>query len=143
MKKNAGILLSVLLYAWLCSMPVLCSAGEMYQISSAELTRLEANLNAMASINGRQKKESATLKSQLAASQSQLTEAEKQFQKLKEQLDALKLAQEKQAASLQKANELLKQYAAEEQYRLRKIKRQRNIAYAIAAASLYFVVRRG
>ena len=44
--------------------------------------------------------------------------------------------------ALQNANRLLKQYEEEEKYRQRKIKRQRNIAYVIAAACLYFAVRK-
>ncbi len=40
------------------------------------------------------------------------------------------------------ANRLLQQYEAEERSRLRKVKWQRNIAYTIAAACLYFAVRK-
>jgi hypothetical protein len=43
---------------------------------------------------------------------------------------------------LQNANRLLRQYEQEERSRLRKIKSQRNIAYMIAAACLYFAVRK-
>ena len=52
------------------------------------------------------------------------------------------LTLEGQEQSLQNANRLLRQYEQEERSRLRKIKSQRNIAYMIAAACLYFAVRK-
>jgi septal ring factor EnvC (AmiA/AmiB activator) len=82
------------------------------------------------------------LRKQLEASQTQLTEAGKQSQTLKAQLGTLKLTLEGQEQSLQNANRLLQQYEQEERSRLRKVKRQRNIAYMIAAACLYFAVRK-
>ena len=72
----------------------------------------------------------------------QLTEAKTQSQTLREQLTGLKLTVSEQGASLQNANRLLQQYEQEERSRLRKVKRQRNIAYLIAAACLYFAVRK-
>ena len=93
-------------------------------------------------INDRQRTESATLRKQLEVSQTQLTAAGKQSQMLREQLGALKLTLEGQEQSLQNANRLLRQYEQEERSRLRKIKSQRNIAYMIAAACLYFAVRK-
>jgi len=57
-------------------------------------------------------------------------------------MGALKLTLEGQEQSLQNANRLLQQYEQEERSRLRKVKRQRNIAYLIAAACLYFAVRK-
>ena len=58
-----------------------------------------------------------------------------------EQLGALKLTLEGQEQSLQNANRLLQEYEREERSRQRKIKRQRNIAYVIAAVSIFIVVR--
>ena len=86
--------------------------------------------------------EYATLRKQLAASQTQLTEAGKQSQMLKAQLGALKLTLEGQEQSLQNANRLLQQYEAEERSRLRRSRWQRNIAYVIAAAAVFFAVHR-
>ena len=142
MERNGKRLCSVLLSAWLCCTPALCSAEEAYLIYSGELTRLERNLTELRNINDRQRTESATLRKQLEASQAQLTEAGKQSQMLKAQLGALKLTLEGQEQSLQNANRLLQQYEQEERLRLRKIKSQRNIAYVIAAACLYFAVRK-
>ena len=80
------------------------------------------------------------IEQQIVASQTQLTEVRKQSQMLKAQLGALKLTLERQEQSLQNANRLLRQYEQEERLRFRKIKRQRNIAYVIAAACLYLAV---
>ena len=142
--------MSRMLRAWCCTLlvvclsfiPALCSAEQLYQITETELERLDRNFSELRNINDRQRTESATLRKQLAASQTQLTEAGKQSQMLKVQLGALKLTLEGQEQSLQNANRLLQQYEAEERLRLRKVKRQRNIAYVIAAACLYFAVRK-
>lgn len=142
MERNGKRLCSVLLSVWLCCTPALCSAEEAYLIYSGELTRLERNLTELRDINDRQSRESVTLKNQLKESLAQLTEARKQSQTLKEQLAGLKLAVSEQGSSLQNANRLLKQYEEEEKFRQRKIKRQRNIAYVIAAVSIYIAVRK-
>lgn len=142
MERNGKRLCSVLLSAWLCCTPALCSAEEAYLIYSGELTRLERNLTELRDINDRQSRESVTLKNQLKESLAQLTEARKQSQTLKEQLAGLKLTVSEQGSSLQNANRLLKQYEEEEKFRQRKIKRQRNIAYVIAAVSIYIAVRK-
>ena len=110
--------------------------------TETELERLDRNLTELRNINDRQRTESATLRKQLEVSQTQLTAAGKQSQMLREQLGALKLTLEGQEQSLQNANRLLRQYEQEERSRLRKIKSQRNIAYMIAAACLYFAVRK-
>jgi len=70
-----------------------------------------------------------------------LAEAKKQSQTLQEQLAGLKVTVSEQGSSLQNANRLLKQYEEEERYRVRQIKRQRNIAYVIAAVSLFAAIR--
>lgn len=136
------VLCCTLLVVCLSFIPALCSAEQLYQITATELERLDRNLTELRNINDRQRTESATLRKQLAASQTQLTEAGKQSQTLKAQLGALKLTLEGQEQSLQNANRLLRQYEQEERSRLRKIKSQRNIAYMIAAACLYFAVRK-
>ena len=142
MSRMLRVLCCTLLVACLSFIPALCSAEQLYQITETELERLDRNLTELRNINDRQRTESATLRKQLEASQTQLTEAGKQSQMLKAQLGALKLTLEGQEQSLQNANRLLQQYEQEEKYRLRKIKRQRNIAYTIAAACLYFAMRK-
>ena len=142
MSRILRVLCCTLLVACLSFIPALCSAEQRYQITETELERLDRNLTELRNINDRQRTESATLRKQLEMSQTQLTEAGKQSQTLKAQLDALKLTLEGQEQSLQNANKLLQQYEQEERSRLRKIKNQRNIAYMIAAACLYFAVKK-
>lgn len=142
MYGKSNILFCIVLAVCLSSTPALCSAEEAYRISSGELDRLERNLNELNSINERQNRESKTLKDQLEASQTQLKEAGIQSGMLKEQLAGLKLVISEQGASLQTANRLLKQYEEEEKYKLRKAKRQRNIAYLIAIGAVIFAVRK-
>ena len=62
--------------------------------------------------------------------------------RMENKLAGLKLVISEQATSLQTANRLLKQYEEEEKYKLRKVKRQRNIAYVIATAAVIFAVRK-
>lgn len=142
MTRMLRVLCCTLLVACLSFIPALCSAEQLYQITETELEQLDRNFSELRNINDRQRTESATLRKQLEASQTQLTEAGKQSQMLREQLGALKLTLEGQEQSLQNANRLLQQYEAEERLRLRKVKRQRNTAYVIAAACLYFAVRK-
>ena len=139
---KSRVLFCILLAVSLSSTPAFCSAEEMYRISSGELDRLERNLNELNGINERQSRESKTLQAQLAQSQTQLAEAEKQSRMLKEQLGALKLTLEEQASSLQNANRLLQEFEREERSRIQRSRWQRNIAYVIAAAAVYFAVRK-
>ena len=78
------------------------------------------------------------MRKQLAVSQTQLTAAGKQSQMLREQLGALKLTLEGQEQSLQNANRLLQEYEEEERRTKRRIERQRNIAYVLAAVAVIF-----
>lgn len=142
MFRIVRVLCCTLLVVCLSFIPALCSAEQLYQITETELERLDRNFSELRNINDRQRTESATLRKQLEASQTQLTEAGKQSQMLKEQLGALKLTLEGQEQSLQNANRLLQQYEQEERLRLRRSRWQRNVAYVIAVAAVYFAVRK-
>lgn len=142
MSRILRVLCCTLLVACLSFIPALCSAEQLYQITETELERLDGNLTELRNINDRQRTESATLRKQLETSQTQLTEAGKQSQMLKAQLGALKLTLEGQEQSLQNANKLLQQYEREERSRLRRSRNQRNIAFVIAAAAVYFAIRK-
>lgn len=142
MFRIVRVLCCTLLVACLSFIPALCSAEQLYQITETELEQLDRNLTELRNINDRQRTESAILRKQLETSQTQLTEAGKQSQMLKAQLGTLKLTLEGQEQSLQNANRLLQQYEAEGRSRLRRSRWQRNIAYVIAAAAVYFAVRK-
>jgi septal ring factor EnvC (AmiA/AmiB activator) len=130
LKAEIILLLACLLY---CFAPLRCEAAE-YRITEAELTRLETNLTQLEAINKQSQQESKMLRKQLA-------EAKKQLTMLTQQLNELKADSEKQQQLLQTANQSLEQYAQEEKAKQRNLKRQRNIAYIIAAGLLYAAVK--
>lgn len=130
LKAEIILLLACLLY---CFVPLRCEAAD-YTITEAELTRLETNLTQLKAINNQSQQESKMLREQLA-------EAKKQLTMLTQQLNELKAASEKQQQLLQTANQSLEQYAKEENAKQRSLKRQRNIAYIIAAGLLYAAVK--
>ena len=142
MFRIVRVLCCTVLVACLSFIPALCSAEQLYQITETELEQLDRNLTELRNINDRQRTESAILRKQLETSQTQLTEAGKQSQMLKAQLGTLKLTLEGQEQSLQNANRLLQQYEQEERSRLRRSRNQRNIAFVIAAAAVYFAIRK-
>ena len=130
LKAEIILLLACLLY---CFAPLRCEAAE-YRITEVELTRLETNLTQLEAINNQSQQELKMLREQLA-------EARKQSTMLTQQLNELKAASEKQQQLLQTANQSLEQYAQEEKAKQRSLKRQRNIAYIIAAGMMYLAVR--
>ena len=142
MVRKLRELFCILLVVCLSLTPALCSAEQLYQITETELERLDRNFSELKSINDRQSSESARLKEQLQESQAQLNLAEKQSQTLKEQLGSLKVTLEGQEQSLQNANRLLQEYEREARSKLRRSRNQRNIAYIIAVAAIYFAIRK-
>jgi hypothetical protein len=130
------------LVVYLSLTPAICSAQQVYQITETELERLDRNFSELKSINDRQSSESVRLQEQLQESQAQLNLAEKQSQTLKEQLGSLKVTLEGQEQSLQNANRLLQEYEREARSKLRRSRNQRNIAFVIAVAAIYFAVRK-
>lgn len=134
-KKNLLIafILVLLSLLWLFVPHTSCEAAD-YTITEAELTQLENNLTQLETINNQSQQESKMLREQL-------TEAKKQLTMLTQQLNELRAASEKQEQLLQTANQSLEQYAQEEKAKQRSLKRQRNIAYIIAAGLLYAAVK--
>ena len=130
LKAEIILLLACLLY---CFAPLHCEAAE-YTITETELTRLETNLTQLEAINKQSQQESKMLREQLA-------EAKKQLTMLTQQLNELRAASEQQQQLLQTANQSLEQYAKEEKAKQRSLKRQRNIAYIIAAGLLYVAAK--
>ena len=130
LKIEIILLLACLLY---CFVPLRCEAAD-YTITEAELTQLENNLTQLETINNQSQQESKMLREQLA-------EAKKQLTMLTLQLNELKADSEQQQQLLQTANQSLKQYAQEEKAKQRSLKRQRNIAYIIAAGLLYVAAK--
>ena len=139
---------------WGLFLPLLCllvllpaatsSASETpaYQVTAAELQRLDDNLTRLKQINeelrqasGQQKNQIVDLQTALTQAQQQLTEARRQQTVLQLQIQTLIANSKKQETSLQAANESFRKYAAEEKARRVRIKAQRN-TWAAAAGIL-------
>ncbi len=117
----------------------LVSAQErMYEITEEELTLLEENLSELSSVNGEQREKLMSLQEKLKASETRLALSEKNSKMLGVKLDWLSKEMTEQASSLESANRLLQEYEEEEQRTKRRIERQRNIAYVLAAIAVIF-----
>ncbi len=127
-KKLLLLFLSCLLAWWLLGSPATCSASGTYQITEAELTRLETNLSRLEQI-------SRTQKTELTRLQEQLTKSEQELALLKSQLATSNTQLTQAQNSLQTANELLDKFAQEEKKKRLKIKAQRNTYFTLMVAA--------
>ena len=122
---------------------------ETYQVTAAELQRLDDNLTRLKQINeelrqasGQQKNQIVDLQTALTQAQQQLTEARRQQTVLQLQIQTLIANSKKQETSLQAANESFREYAADQKRTRVRIKAQRNAWEAVAACALIaFVVK--
>nr|DAS42994.1 MAG TPA: SECRETED 45 KDA PROTEIN CYCLE, PEPTIDOGLYCAN, CHAP, CELL [Caudoviricetes sp.] len=137
MIKNMLILF--LLLAGLFLLPSLSGssvqAEVMYQISEAELTRLEQNLQTLAN-HSEQKQQLLT------EQQTQLTEAQNQLKVVNEQLKISRQLNDQTQKSLQKAEESLNEYEKEAERKIRIKTRQRNLWILISGGLLAGLVTR-
>ena len=116
---------------------------ETYQVTAAELQRLDDNLTRLKQINeelrqasGQQKNQIVDLQTALTQAQQQLTEARRQQMVLQLQIQTLIAKSEKQEESLKTANESLTAFAAEQKRTRLRVKAQRNAWEAVAACAL-------
>ena len=115
------------------------SASErMYEISETELTQLEENLSELSNVNGEQREKLTSLQETLKASEMRLEASERNSKMLSVKLDWLSKELTEQTTSLENANRLLQEYEEEERRTKRRIERQRNIAYVLAAVAVIF-----
>lgn len=141
---------------WGLFLPLLCllvllpaatsSASETpatYQITAAELQRLDDNLTRLKQINeelrqasGQQKNQIVDLQTALTQAQQQLTEARRQQTALQLQIQTLQDRSTKQEQLLNEANESFRKYAADQKRTRVRIKAQRNAWEAVAACAL-------
>jgi chromosome segregation ATPase len=101
----------------------------MYQISEAELTRLEQNLQTLAN-HSEQKQQLLT------EQQRQLTEAQNQLKVVNEQLKISRALNAQTQKSLRKAEESLNEYEKEAERKIRIKTRQRNLWILISGGLL-------
>ena len=129
----------LLLLAFLLLDISFASAQErMYEISETELMQLEENLSGLSSVNDEQREKLWNLQEMLKASETRLEASERNSRMLSVKLDWLSKELTTQAASLENANRLLQEYEDEERRTKRRIERQRNIAYVLAAIAVIF-----
>jgi septal ring factor EnvC (AmiA/AmiB activator) len=115
------------------------SASErMYEISETELMQLEENLSELSNVNDGQREKLWNLQEMLKASETRLEASERNSKMLSVKLDWLSKELTTQAASLENANRLLQEYEEEERRTKRRIERQRNIAYVLAAIAVIY-----
>lgn len=107
---------------------------ETYQVTAAELQRLDDNLTRLKQINeelrqasGQQKNQIVDLQTALTQAQQQLTEARRQQTALQLQIQTLQDRSTKQEQLLNEANESFRKYAADQKRTRVRIKAQRNI----------------
>ena len=109
-----------------------------YQITEEELTQLEENLNELSNVNEGQREKLWNLQEMLKASETRLEASERTSRMLSVKLDWLSKELIEQTSSLENANRLLQEYEEEERRTRRRIERQRNIAYVLAAVAVIF-----
>ena len=122
---------------------------ETYQVTAAELQRLDDNLTRLKQINeelrqasGQQKNQIVDLQTALTQAQQQLTEARRQQTVLQLQIQTLITNSKKQETSLQAANESFVKFGEEQKRTRLRVKAQRNAWEAVAACALIaFVVK--
>ena len=134
--SSAALLLSFAALLLGCT-PV--SAQERtYQVTEEELTLLEENLSELSSVNDGQREQLVALREKLKVSETRLELSERNSKMLSVKLDWLSRELTEQASSLENANRLLREYEQEERRTKRRIERQRNIAYVLAAVAVIF-----
>ena len=110
----------------------------IYEITEAELTQFEENLSGLSSVNDEQREKLTSLQETLKASETRLEASERNSKMLSVKLDWLSKELTEQTASLENANRLLQEYEQEERRTKRRIERQRNLAYVLAAIAVIF-----
>ncbi len=138
-RGNGGWLLPLLFLVFLLLGCTSASAEErIYEISEVELTKLEENLSELSTVNGEQREKLVNLQEKLRTSQERLEASERNSAMLNVKLDWLSKELTDQTSSLENANRLLQEYEQEERRIKRRIERQRNIAYVLAAIAVIF-----
>lgn len=109
-----------------------------YRITEEELTLLEENLSELVTVNEGQREQLWNLQEKLKASETRLEASERTSRMLGVKLDWLSKELTEQADSLENANLLLKEYEEEARRKQRRVERQRNMAYILAAVAVIF-----
>ncbi len=138
LKKLCIAALLFLLSALLLGCTLVSAQERIYEITEAELTQLEENLIGLSTVNDEQREKLTSLQETLKASETRLEASERNSKMLSVKLDWLSKELTAQTTSLENANRLLQEYEEEERRTKRRIERQRNIAYMLAAIAVIF-----
>ena len=130
--------LLLLLVFLLLDISFVSASERMYEISETELMQLEENLSELSNVNDGQREKLWNLQEMLKASETRLEASERNSKMLSVKLDWLSKELTEQTSSLENANRLLQEYEQEERRTKRRIERQRNIAYVLAAIAVIF-----
>ena len=137
MRKSAWCLLLCLLL----SFPQV-SWASTYSITEEELTRLEANISELQTINNRLQKESKQQKKRMKELETQLTAAQTELQKAREQSNRLGSQLKDLERTSIRQEESLAAYEKENNRTQKRLKAQRNLAYGIGTVLLVALVRK-
>ena len=138
LRRLCIVALLFLLSALLLGCTSASAQERMYEITEAELTLLEENLSELSNVNDGQREKLWNLQEMLKASETRLEASERNSKMLSVKLDWLSKELTEQTSSLENANRLLQEYEEEERRTKRRIERQRNIAYVLAAVAVIF-----
>ena len=138
LKRLCIAVLLFLLSALLLGCTSASAQERMYEITEAELTLLEENLSELSNVDEGQREKLWNLQEMLKASETRLEASERNSKMLSVKLDWLSKELTEQTSSLENANRLLQEYEEEERRTKRRIERQRNIAYVLAAIAVIF-----
>ncbi len=95
-------------------------------------------MSELSTVNEGQREKLTSLREKLKVSETRLEASERTSRMLGVKLDWLSKELTEQASSLENANLLLKEYEEEARRKQRRVERQRNIAYALAAVAVIF-----
>ncbi|MBR1885982.1 MAG: hypothetical protein IJ812_06205 [Schwartzia sp.] len=141
-RRGFGKIFSAALLVSLAALLLGCGSAsaeeKTYRITESELTLLEENLSELSSVNNEQREKLTSLQEKLKASETRLEASERNSRMLSVKLDWLSKELAEQTGLLENANLLLKEYEQEEQRKRRRIERQRNTAYVLAAIAVIF-----
>lgn len=95
-------------------------------------------MSELVTVNEGQREKLTSLREKLKVSETRLEASERNSRMLSVKLDWLSKELTEQTSSLENANRLLQEYEEEERRTKRRIERQRNIAYVLAAVAVIF-----
>ena len=140
-----AVLLGVVCLFWqlpcYAGSPIYTDDVTEYVLTESQYRKLSNNLSELAKINERYKTLLEKSKGQLGTSDKKLAELEKKCEELDSLCLNLRVKTTEQENLLQNANQSLAELEKEYNLKIKRIKKQRNIAYVIAGCALYAALK--